>query len=67
MRNGSSPLERSVPARTNRCVFALGASDLMQSIPPEQIHDLDAILSRLLTRDISVLLCGMRARPWIGS
>jgi len=68
MRNGLARLERSVPAKTDLCVVALGANDLMQSVQPERIRaDLDAIVSRLSARRISVLLCGMRAPPWIGN
>ena len=68
LRDGLRRLDRSVPARTTLCVVALGANDLMQSIPPDRMRaDLDAILSRLLARPLPVLLCGMRAPPWIGA
>jgi len=68
MRDGLRRLERSVPARTDLCVVALGANDLMQSVPPDRLRaDLDAILDRLLARPTRVLLCGMRAPPWIGA
>ena len=67
LRDGLRRLDRSVPDRTDLCVVALGANDLMQSVPPERMRaDLDAILERLLARPVRVLLCGMRAPPWIG-
>lgn len=68
MRDGLRRLERSVPARTSLCVVALGANDLMQSVPPDRMRaDLDTILDQLLSRPTRVLLCGMRAPPWIGA
>lgn len=68
MRDGLRRLDRSVPARTALCVVALGANDLMQSIPPDRVRaDLDAILTHLRARSIPVLLCGMRAPPWLGA
>lgn len=67
LRDGLRRLDRSVPARTSLCAVALGANDLMQLVPPHHMRaDLDAILDRLLARPTRVLLCGMRAPPWIG-
>jgi acyl-CoA thioesterase-1 len=68
VRDGLARLDRSVPTRTDLCVVALGANDLMQSVPPDRVRaGLDAILTRLLARPTRVLLCGMRAPPWIGA
>ncbi len=68
VRDGLARLDRSVPGRTDLCVVALGANDLMQSVPPDRIRaGLDAIVTRLLARPTRVLVCGMRAPPWIGS
>ena len=40
----------------------------MQSVSPDRMRaDLDAILDRLLVRPTRVLVCGMRAPPWIGA
>lgn len=68
VRDGLSRLDHSVPARTDLCVVALGANDLMQSVPADRVRaGLDAIITRLLARPVRVLLCGMRAPPWIGA
>ncbi|WGM30506.1 arylesterase [Brevundimonas sp. NIBR11] len=68
IRDGLRRLDRSVAKETTLCVVALGANDLMQSIPLERMRaDLDAILARLRARSIPVLLCGMRAPPWLGA
>jgi acyl-CoA thioesterase-1 len=68
VRDGLARLDRSVPTRTDLCVVALGANDLMQSVPSDRVRaGLDAILTRLLARPTRVLLCGMRAPPWIGA
>jgi len=68
VRDGLARMGRSVPARTTLCVVALGANDLMQAVPPDRIRsDLDAIVTRLLARPTTVLLCGMRAPPWVGA
>lgn len=59
-------VDTDVPPHTHLCVVALGANDMMQVRPPDQIEaTLDAIVSRLHARGIDVLLCGMRAPPWL--
>jgi len=68
VRDGLARLDRSVPARTTLCVVALGANDLMQSVPPDRVRaGLDGIVTRLLARPAGVLVCGMRAPPWVGA
>lgn len=66
--DGLARLDRSVPPETDLCVVALGANDLMQATPPARISEtLDALVERLLVRPTPVLLCGMRAPPWLSS
>lgn len=63
---GLARVDRDVPDHTDLCVVALGANDLMQARSPASIAaDLDAILVRLAARAIPILLCGMRAPPWL--
>ena len=65
---GRARLERSVPDGTDLCVVALGANDLMQALPPQEIEqNLDAIVTALKARRIKVLLCGMKAPPWLST
>lgn len=65
---GLARLHRDVPADTDLCVVALGANDLMQALPPHQItQNLDAIIGALTARGIDVMLCGMRAPPWLST
>lgn len=66
--DGQARLERSVPNGTDLCVVALGANDLMQVLPPQKIEqNLDAIVTALKARRIKVLLCGMKAPPWLST
>jgi len=68
VRDGLARLDRSVPMRTDLCVVALGANDLMQAVPVDRMRGgLEAIVKSLLARPTRVLLCGMRAPPWIGA
>jgi len=68
VRDGLARLERDVPMRSDLCVVALGANDMMQSVRPERMHeDLAKLIDTLLARPTRVLLCGMRAPPWIGA
>lgn len=61
-------LGTAVPAATDVCVVALGANDLMQALPPHRImQNLDAIITALVSRKIDVLLCGMKAPPWLST
>ncbi len=66
--DGLARLGRSVPDETDLCVVALGANDLMQAIPPDRIMgSLGAIVTALKARDMDVLLCGMKAPPWLST
>ncbi len=66
--DGLGRLGRSVPDETDLCVVALGANDLMQAIPPHRIRQtLDAIVTALKARGMGVLLCGMKAPPWLST
>ncbi|WP_296166962.1 arylesterase [uncultured Brevundimonas sp.] len=66
--DGLRRMARDVPAETRLCVVALGANDLMQMVrPADMAQSLDAIIERLKVRNIDVLLCGMRAPPWVGA
>lgn len=66
--DGLARVDRAVPDETDVCIVALGANDLMQARPPDQIAaDLSSIVVRLEARRTSVLLCGMRAPPWMTS
>ncbi len=65
---GLARLGRSVLDETDLCVVALGANDLMQAIPPDRIMgSLGAIVTALKARDMDVLLCGMKAPPWLAT
>lgn len=64
--DGLSRLDASVPGQTDLCIVALGANDLMQGLPPLQVmNSLDAIVTAIRARGIDVLLCGMKAPPWL--
>lgn len=63
---GLARVSTSVPSNTDLCVIALGANDLMQAVPPAKAMEaLDAIITSLGIRGIGILLCGMKAPPWL--
>jgi acyl-CoA thioesterase-1 len=63
---GLARVSTSVPSDTDLCVVALGANDLMQAVPPSRATEaLDAIITSLRNRGIGILLCGMKAPPWL--
>jgi len=65
--DGLARLDWSVPQGTLVVIVELGANDMLRGIKPEVTRAaLDAILSRLAARHITVLLCGMRAAPNLG-
>ncbi|RZJ44589.1 MAG: arylesterase [Brevundimonas sp.] len=65
--DGLRRVDRVVPADTELCLVALGANDLMQTVPTDHIRkNLEAILDRLAHRGIPAMVCGMRAPPWFG-
>jgi acyl-CoA thioesterase-1 len=66
--DGLARLDWSVPAGTDAVIVELGANDMLRGTKPEVTRAaLDAILSRLAARHITVLLCGMRAAPNLGA
>ncbi len=66
--DGLARLDWSVPQGTSAVIVELGANDMLRGIKPQITHDaLDAILKRLTARHITVLLCGMRAAPNLGT
>ncbi|MEN5364590.1 arylesterase [Brevundimonas intermedia] len=66
--DGLRRVDQDVPVQTDLCVLALGANDMMQLIPADRVRaNLLAIIDRLQRRDVSVLVCGMRAPPWFGA
>jgi acyl-CoA thioesterase-1 len=66
--DGLARLDWSVPDGTQAVILELGANDMLRGIKPEVTRDaLDKILQRLTQRHITVILCGMRAAPNLGS
>jgi acyl-CoA thioesterase I len=66
--DGLARLDWSVPPGTAAVIVELGANDMLRGIKPQLTRDaLDAILQRLSSRHIAVLLCGMRAAPNLGA
>jgi acyl-CoA thioesterase I len=64
---GLARLDWSVPEGTNAVILELGANDMLRGVDPKIPRDaLDEIVSRLKSRHIEVLLCGMRAAPNLG-
>jgi acyl-CoA thioesterase-1 len=64
---GLSRLDWSVPDGTALVILELGANDMLRGITPDITEkNLDAMLTRLKERGISVLLAGMRAAPNLG-
>lgn len=64
---GVSRIDWSVPDGTDGVILELGANDALRGIAPEQSEkNLDAMLSRLKERGISVMLAGILAPPNMG-
>jgi acyl-CoA thioesterase-1 len=65
---GRDRLDWSVPAGTQAVIVELGANDALRGIDPAITRAaLTDIVSRLKSRGIAVLLCGMLAPPNFGS
>lgn len=65
---GLSRVDWSVPDGTDGVILELGANDALRGISPAETEkNLEAIISRLKERGISVLLVGMMAPPNMGS
>jgi acyl-CoA thioesterase-1 len=65
--DGLARLDFSVQDDTTLCIVALGGNDMLQGVEPATTRaNLNQILRRLKTREIPVLLAGMRAPPQYG-
>ncbi|MCR6501606.1 arylesterase [Shinella sp. CPCC 101442] len=65
---GLARLDWSIPDGTKGVILELGANDALRGIAPEETEkNLDAMLTRLGERGISVLLAGMLAPPNMGA
>jgi len=66
--DGLARLDWSVPEGTQAVILELGANDMLRGIKPEVTREaLDKILQRLTARHITVMVCGMRAAPNLGT
>ncbi len=64
---GLARLDWSVPEGTRLVILELGANDMLRGLDPNLTEkNLDAMLSRLKDRKITILLAGMRATPSLG-
>jgi acyl-CoA thioesterase-1 len=64
---GLARLDWSVPDGTGLVILEFGGNDMLRGIDPALVdQNLDAMLSRLKTRGIPVLLAGMVAAPNLG-
>lgn len=64
---GLARLDWSVPDGTRLVILELGANDMLRGVEPALVEqNLDAMLSRLKTRGIPVVLAGMVAAPNLG-
>jgi acyl-CoA thioesterase I len=61
-------LDWSVSEDTDAVILEIGANDMLRGIKPQVTRAaIDTILQRLADRHITVLLCGMRAAPNLGT
>jgi acyl-CoA thioesterase I len=61
-------LDWSVPDDTDAVILEIGANDMLRGIKPAVTRAaIDTILQRLKDRHVTVLLCGMRAAPNLGT
>jgi acyl-CoA thioesterase-1 len=61
---GLARLDAAVPAGAELCVVALGGNDFLQAADPAAIQvNLERIVWRLRTRDVTVVLAGVRIPP----
>ena len=66
-RGGLERLDWAVPDGTDAVIVELGANDALRGIEPGATRaNLEAIVERLVERDIAVLLAGMQAPPNLG-
>lgn len=65
---GLARLDWSVPDGTDGVILELGANDGLRGVPVENVrNNLAAMIEQLQSRNIAVLLTGMRASPSMGS
>lgn len=65
---GLSRLDWSVPDDTDLVILELGANDMLRGLAPEITEkNLVAMIERLKTRDIDIILAGMVAAPNLGA
>jgi acyl-CoA thioesterase-1 len=65
---GLARVDFSVQDDTEVAVVALGGNDLLQGVDPARVRaNLDAIITRLKARGITVVLAGMRGPPQFGT
>src|SRR4051794_19172308 len=61
---GLARVDQAVPAAVELCVVALGGNDFLQAADPATIEvNLERIIWRLRTRDITVVLAGVQVPP----
>jgi acyl-CoA thioesterase-1 len=65
---GLERLDWSVPDGTDAVILELGANDMLRGVDPKVTRKaLETIITRLKQRNITVMLCGMRAPPNMGA
>jgi acyl-CoA thioesterase-1 len=65
---GLARVDQAVPAGVELCIVALGGNDFLQAADPAAIKlNLEQIVWRLRTRDITVVLAGVRVPPMLRS
>jgi acyl-CoA thioesterase-1 len=65
---GLARVDHAVPAGVELCVVALGGNDFLQAADPAAIEvNLERIVWRLRTRDITVVLAGVQVPPMLRS
>ena len=65
---GLSRLDWALTPETDVIVLILGGNDALRGLTPSQSRaNLDALLTQLKTREVKVLLTGMRAPPNLGA
>lgn len=66
--DGLARVDWSIPDGTDGVILELGANDALRGLTPEDTRkNLEAIIQRLKTRKIAILLAGMQAPPNMGS
>jgi acyl-CoA thioesterase-1 len=65
---GLARVDQAVPAGVELCIVALGGNDFLQATDPAAIEvNLEQIVWRLRTRDITVVLAGVQVPPMLRS